>query len=65
VVVDTHNAMNTTKAQQVNRKVKFDVVLEPIEKRAGRKYQGPVGSLTFVNGTGTMKVKHDMRVVAK
>ena len=65
VVVDTRNAMNTTKAQQTNRKVKFDVVLEPIEKRLGRKYQGPVGSLIFVNGTGTMKVKHDLRVVAK
>jgi hypothetical protein len=23
-----------------------------------------VGSITFVNGTGTMKVRHDLRVVA-
>lgn len=64
IVVDTRNSMNTSKAQRNNRKVKFDVVLEALEKRPGRKYEGPVGSLSFVNGTGTMKVKHDLRVVA-
>ncbi len=64
VTVDTRNSMNTRTAQRANRKVKFDVVLEPIEQRPGRKYEGPVGSLSFVNGSGTMKVTHDLRVVA-
>lgn len=64
VAVDTRNSMNTGKAQRLNRKVKFDVVLEANEQRPGRKYEGPVGSLSFVNGTGTMKVRHDLRVVS-
>ena len=58
VLVDTRNALNTRKAQRVNRKVKFDVVLEPERNRPGRGYTEPVGSIGFVNGTGTMKVRH-------
>ncbi|MBK8499050.1 MAG: hypothetical protein IPL52_09580 [Flavobacteriales bacterium] len=65
VEIDTRNSMNTSKAQRANKKVKFDVVMEAVEKRPGRKYEGPVGSLSFVRGTGTMKVKHDLRVVAE
>ena len=64
VEVDTRNALNTPKAERMNRKVVFDVVLESEEQRPGRRYDGPVGSITFVNGTGTMKVRHDLRVVA-
>lgn len=64
VVVDTHNAMITPKAQRENRKVRFEVVLEEESMRPGRRYEGPVGSIHFVRGTGTMKVKHDLRVVA-
>jgi hypothetical protein len=64
VEVDTRNALNTSKAERMNRKVVFDVVLESEEQRPGRRYDGPVGSITFVNGTGTMKVRHDLRVVA-
>ena len=64
VEVDTRNALNTPKAERMNRKVEFDVVLESEEQRPGRRYEGPVGSITFVNGTGTMKVRHDLRVVA-
>ena len=65
VVIDTRYSMMTEKAQRTNRKVKFDVVMEPLEKRPGRKYDGPVGSLSFFRGTGTMKVKHNLRVVAE
>lgn len=63
VMVDTRNAMRTRKAWRENHIVKFDVELEPMEKRPGRKYQGPVGSLSFVNGTGTMRVKHEPHLV--
>lgn len=65
VEVDTRNSMITSRAQRTNKRVKFDVVMEPVEKRLGRKYEGPVGCLSFVRGTGTMKVKHDLRVVAE
>ena len=64
VDVDTRNALNTPQAERLNRKVEFDVVLENEEQRPGRRYEGPVGSITFLNGTGNMKVKHDLRVVA-
>ena len=64
VEVDTRNALNTPKALRENRKVKFEVVLESEEQRPGRRYDGPVGAIRFVNGTGTMKVLHDLRVVA-
>ncbi|MBL7981746.1 MAG: hypothetical protein JNL52_08020 [Flavobacteriales bacterium] len=64
VTVDTRNALNTPKAVKENRKVKFEVVLESEEQRPGRRYDGPVGSIRFVNGSGTMKVMHDLRVVA-
>ncbi|MBL0129640.1 MAG: hypothetical protein IPP83_19800 [Flavobacteriales bacterium] len=64
VVVDTRNALATPQAERTNRKVRFDVVLEPVRKRPGCKYDGPVGSLAFVNGSGTMKVKHTFSVVA-
>jgi hypothetical protein len=63
VLVDTRNALNTPKALRENRKVKFEVVLESEEQRPGLKYDGPVGAIRFVNGTGTMKVLHDLRVV--
>ena len=64
VEVNTRNAMNTSKAERMNRKVEFNVVLETEEQRPGLQYDGPVGAITFVNGTGTMKVRHDQRVVA-
>ncbi|HRH36772.1 MAG TPA: hypothetical protein PK760_00410 [Flavobacteriales bacterium] len=65
VLIDTNNALINSRAQRANHKIKFDVVLEPKTKRPGRKYEGPVGSLTFFKGTGTMKVKHDVRVVGE
>lgn len=64
VEVDTRNALNTQRAERLNRKVQFDVMLESEEQRPGRRYEGSVGAITFVNGTGTMKVRHDLRVVA-
>lgn len=64
VSVNTRNALNTRRSRHDNRTVKFDVVLEPMAKRAGRVYNGPVGSLSFVNGSGYMKVRHDPKLVA-
>ncbi len=64
ISVSTRNALNTRQARHDNRTVKFDVVLESMEKRAGRSYKGPVGSLSFVNGSGYMMVRHDPKLVA-
>lgn len=64
VDLDTRHSMPTRKAARANRTVKFDVVLEPEEKRLGRKYDGPVGTLGFHKGTGSTRVRHTMNVVA-
>jgi len=64
VELDTRNSMPTRKAMRANRTVKFDVVLEPEEKRPGRKYDGPVSSLGFNKGSGSTKVRHTLNVVA-
>jgi len=65
VVIDTRNALNNKEATKVNSKVKFDIVLESTEITTGKHYSGPVGSITFVNGTGLMKVKHYEKLVSR
>lgn len=64
VVVDTRNALCTERARQMNDKVKFDVVLEPLEEHPSETYAGPVGSIRFIKGSGVMRVQHDGRMVA-
>lgn len=64
VEVDTRNALNTPKAERSNRNVDFEVVLESEEQHPGLHYAGPAGAITFVNGTGTMKVQHDLQLEA-
>jgi len=61
--VDTHNALLTPMAGRANRRIAFEVVLESDAERPGHHYHGPVGAIRFVNGTGTMKVIQDVRVV--
>ncbi len=63
VLVDTRNALNTSRARKLNKNVKFDVVLESTEERKHQAYYGPVGYIHFVNGTGLMRVRHDERLV--
>lgn len=64
VIVDTKNALCSERARQMNDKVKFDVVLEPLEEHPLETYNGPVGSIRFVRGTGLMRVDHNGRLVA-
>ncbi len=64
VVVDTHNAMNTDRAERINKAVRFEVELESEEARKDKVYMGPVGNIDFLNGTGLMKVRYDRRLVA-
>ena len=62
VEVDTKNALNNDEARKLNKKVKFDVVLEEELEHVGEVYMGPVGYIHFVNGTGLMRVRHDERM---
>ncbi len=63
VVVDTRNAMTSDDACRLNKKVKFDVVLEEELQHRYETHPGPVGFITFVNGSGLMRVRHDERMV--
>ncbi|HQX29264.1 MAG TPA: hypothetical protein PLX64_02835 [Flavobacteriales bacterium] len=63
VDVDTRNALNTKDAQKANQKVDFDVILEANDIHRGLEYAGPVGAITFLNGSGLMKVKHDRKMI--
>lgn len=62
VEVDTKNALNTDAARKLNKKVKFDVVLEEELQHENEVYMGPVGYIQFVNGSGLMRVRHDERM---
>ncbi len=64
VEVDTKNALNNEEARKLNKKVKFDVVLEEEAQHMNEVYSGPVGYIHFVNGSGLMRVRHDERMQA-
>ena len=63
VEVDTKNALTSDRARQLNKKVKFDVVLEEELQHVNEVYMGPVGYIHFVNGSGLMRVRHDERMI--
>jgi hypothetical protein len=58
VTVDTRNALLTEKAEKLNKRVDFDVLLQPLPSKE-MAYAGPVGKITFTKGTGLMKVRTD------
>jgi hypothetical protein len=59
VLVDTRNAQLGAKA---NSNVRFDVVLDEATQHMNETYVGPVGYITFLKGTGLMRVRHDERM---
>jgi hypothetical protein len=63
VFLDTRNAMNTDDACQRNKKVEFDVQLKEALQHLNERHAGPVGYITFVNGTGFMRIRHDERMI--
>jgi hypothetical protein len=65
VVIRARNAANPRKADRKNRTIRFDVVLESEQQRPGLQYDGPVGSIAFAKGTGSMQVRHTLGVVAE
>ncbi len=64
VLVDTRNAKAGSRANKANRTVKFEVVLEEETRYRDHVYMGPVGTIDFVNGTGTMKVRYFKQLTA-
>lgn len=58
IVVDTRNADGSAKARRVNKDVRFEVVLEREADRPVGVDAGPVGSISFLKGTGLMKVRY-------
>lgn len=61
VKVDTHHAVNDLQARRLNRSVRFDVVLVRSNGMPDQGYDGPVGTISFVRGSGLMKVHHHER----
>lgn len=59
VMVDTRNAHLGAKA---NNDLRFDVVLDEAAQHMNETYVGPVGYITFLNGSGLMRVRHDERM---
>lgn len=64
VVVDTRNALVSDQARRLNKNVRFDVLLDEELQHLHETYLGPVGYITFVNGTGLMRVRHDERMTS-
>ncbi len=61
VAVDTHNADSSAKARRVNKNVRFEVVIEEAGSRPATADNRLVGSISFVKGTGLMKVRYHDR----
>ncbi len=63
VTVDTRNAVDGRRARRLSRGVKFDVELLPEERLSGFTYDGPVGTISFVRGSGLMKVTYHEQLI--
>ena len=58
IAVDTRHADESAKARRENKDVRFEVVLEREDPRTCAHVAGPVGSISFLRGTGLMKVRY-------
>lgn len=63
VLVDTRNANITKAVARKNKNLRFDVQMTPVLPDKRLVYRGPVGIITYVKGTGQMKVKYDRSLV--
>lgn len=59
VLVNTANADQCKKACHKNENLKFDVQMTPQQPDKHLQYMGPVGIITFLKGSGLMKVHYD------
>jgi hypothetical protein len=63
VLVDTKNANLTREALRKNKLLRFAVQMVPNLPDRSLAYVAPVGYISFLKGTGLMKVRYDRRVV--
>lgn len=63
ILVDTKNADKCTTNCSKNEKLRFDVQMTPVLPDRSLRYAGPVGTITFMKGTGLMKVRYDRSLV--
>jgi hypothetical protein len=63
VLVDTRNANCTKAAARKNKNLRFDVQMTPELPNKQLAYAGPVGIITYLSGTGLMKVRYDRSLV--
>ncbi len=63
VLVDTRNANLTKQSAKRNKHLRFDVQMTPVLPDKHMVYRGPVGIITYLKGTGLMKVKYDRSLV--
>ena len=59
VLVNTANADLCEKDCRKNENLKFDVQMTPELSDKRQQYAGPVGTITFLKGSGLMKVRYD------
>lgn len=59
VLVNTMNADQCKKDCRKNENLKFDVQMTPQLPDEHLQYMGPVGIITFLKGSGLMKVRYD------
>lgn len=65
VLVDTRNANLTKQAARKNKTLRFDLQMTPQLADRQLAYAGPVGIITYLKGTGLMKVQYERSLVCK
>lgn len=63
VLVNTAYADECKKACRKNENLKFDVEMTPELPDKHLQYMGPVGIITFLKGSGLMKIRYDRTLV--
>lgn len=65
ILIDTKNANLTREALRRNNLLRFAVQMVPNLPDGSLAYAAPVGYISFLKGTGLMKVEYDRRVVKR
>ena len=65
IFIDTKNAVKTKRAEKLNKLVRFDVQMSAAFADPNVGYAGPVGTISFLKGSGLMKVRYDRTLVTR
>lgn len=64
VFIDTESAFAGTRSSKYERKLEFDVVMVRESNHPSQSFIGPVGSIGFVQGSGSLRVRHQAKLTA-